>query len=78
MAFLIQEYGMKIPADISIVGFDNIQLSNYINPPLTTVDQQINKLGEKAVEILLKLIDNSKKIFNEVIPTKLIIRKSCK
>lgn len=74
----LQEYKISIPGDISVAGFDNIQLSNYITPSLTTVDQQTYLLGKKATSFLLELIDKPGKKYQEKISTKLIIRQSCK
>jgi LacI family transcriptional regulator len=48
----IKEKGLKIPDNISIIGFDNIEASSIIDPPLTTVMQPIYEIGKKATEIL--------------------------
>ncbi|MDN5305194.1 MAG: LacI family transcriptional regulator [Fusobacteriaceae bacterium] len=50
----------KIPAEFGIVGFDNINISNYYNPSLTTINQEIQHRGELALEYLIKLISNEK------------------
>lgn len=52
----ITEAGMKIPDDISIIGYDNIHASRFYSPPLTTVHQSKRRLGVKAIENLLLLI----------------------
>ncbi len=52
-----RENGLKIPQDLSIIGFDDIELSRYIKPSLTTVRQPLLKLGQSAANILLKLIN---------------------
>ncbi len=74
--------GLTIPDDIAVVGFDNIFVSQYLNPPLTTVSAQIEDEGKKAAELLIEKINNknnsdiqSKKI---KIATELIIRNSTK
>jgi LacI family transcriptional regulator len=52
-----EESGMRIPEDISVVGFDDIPLSALMKPPLTTIHQPFIEMGQKAVELLLTLID---------------------
>lgn len=54
----LQEKGIRVPEDISVVGYDNIELSPYFSPPLTTVHQPKRRLGKNAVEILLERIKN--------------------
>ena len=53
----IQEFyaaGIRVPDDISIIGYDNITFSNHIYPRLTTIAQPIREMGEKAVELVLQ------------------------
>ena len=50
------ELGLRVPADLSVVGFDNIPESALCAPPLTTIDQPIRKMGERSIELLLQLI----------------------
>jgi len=52
----IKKHGLRVPDDISVVGFDNIKVSAYIDPPLTTIDQPANDMGRKAVEVVLQQI----------------------
>jgi LacI family transcriptional regulator len=72
------EMGLAIPADLSVVGFDNIPATKYSEPPLTSVDQTIDGLGYIATMQLIDLI-NGEEINPEIykVPTKLIIRDSC-
>lgn len=53
----LYKLGVKVPDDISIVGFDDLEISNYLTPPLTTIHQQISLKGKKAVEMLLEHIE---------------------
>lgn len=53
----IREQGLRVPEDISLVGFDDIPMANYCDPPLTTISQPAEAFGEKAVEMLIMLID---------------------
>lgn len=48
-----KELGLRVPEDISIVGYDNLELIQMLDVPLTTVDQDIHQLGKKTVEVLL-------------------------
>lgn len=54
----IKRRGYHIPNDISIMGFDGIKLSKMIEPELTTVQQPIYEMGEKACKLIIKLIDS--------------------
>ena len=54
----IHEAGLNVPDDISVVGFDDIQAAVYNNPPLTTVRQPLQRMGEIAAETLLNRIEN--------------------
>lgn len=75
----ISEKGLRIPEDISIIGFDNVPLAKYSTPSLTTINVSIMDLGEKAVDSLLKIIDGENKEGKSYrIKTNLIERKSVK
>ena len=75
----IQEAGLQIPDDISVVGFDDIELSQYVTPSLTTIRQDSQTIGQQAADMLLKQINNKKKIpLGVMVPVTLIERKSTK
>ena len=75
----IRSYGYKIPDDISIVGFDDIQLSQILEPQLTTIKQPAYDMGLTAARMLIKLVEG-KKLKKKIINFKpqLIIRQSTK
>ncbi|MDK2886854.1 MAG: LacI family transcriptional regulator [Thermosipho sp. (in: thermotogales)] len=75
----IEEMGYKVPDDVSVTGFDDIPFSKHFKPPLTTVRQPMYKMGEKAAELLLKIIEENK-FLNKgmVLEPELIIRNSTK
>jgi LacI family transcriptional regulator len=77
---IAKENGLKIPEDISIIGFTDGLISEFSSPPLTTVAQHGFTMGEQAAELLLKRIEesvNDEKIFErKVISTNLKIRES--
>jgi DNA-binding LacI/PurR family transcriptional regulator len=53
-----QESGLRIPEDVSVVGFDDIRIAEHYNPKLTTVRQPLEKMGEVAARTLLKRIED--------------------
>lgn len=74
----LKKGGMKIPQDIALVGFDNVNLSEYVDPPLTTVDLPGYEIGKNAANILIDNIENNKNDNKKIIlETHLVIRKSC-
>jgi DNA-binding LacI/PurR family transcriptional regulator len=54
----IRERNLRIPEDISIIGFDDIPLSNYLEPPLTTIHQDLDEIGKHAARLLIEKIEN--------------------
>ena len=72
-----QEAGFRVPEDISIVGFDDIQNASYTNPRLTTVRQPLQKMGEIAARTLLDRIENRMQCVPEItIEPELVVRAS--
>jgi LacI family transcriptional regulator len=53
------EKGVKIPDDLSIIGYDDIHISKFMTPALTTIHQPKYRLGKAAVEALLRKLDGS-------------------
>ena len=73
----IEEFGLSVPADFSIVGFDDIEISQYLNPALTTIRQKKEEMGIEAADMVLELINKpKKKVEPEVVDTELIVRNS--
>lgn len=75
-----RESGIKIPDDIAVVGFDDIYMSRFLQPRLTTVHVPIQELGSKAIQYLFKMISgevDSKLPYREVLNTSLVIGGSC-
>ena len=73
----VKEKGLRIPEDISLIGFDDIQLASYTEPTLTTVRQPIYEMGTTAISLLVQLIEGKKEEPLKVeLPTQLIIRES--
>lgn len=74
----LRELGKRIPEDVAVIGFDDIALSKYIDPPLTTIGQPIYKLGESAIMVLLGMIEGGTVEESVVLKPKLIERMSCR
>ena len=73
-----QMAGVRIPEDVSVVGFDNVSDSCSFTPPLTTVDQFLPDMGTIAIEMVVKLIrgENLEKNVHKIL-TQLVVRDSC-
>lgn len=73
----LQEAGLRVPGDVSVVGFDDIQSAAYINPPLTTVRQPLQKMGEIAARTLLDQIEERAEYVRQIaIEPEFVIRES--
>lgn len=73
----LYDIGLKIPDDVSVIGYDNISFSQFIHPSLTTISQPSYQIGEKAVNILIDNVEGRKNKENRVIyQPELIIRDS--
>jgi len=71
------ERGVKVPDEISLMGFDDLEIAQYMTPGLTTVKQQISAKGEKAVELLIRNINEPELTKQELIlPVSLVERGS--
>lgn len=76
--FEIKKAGLRIPEDISVIGLDNMLYSEISDPPLTTIEQPAEKIGEHSMRRLLKLIAGDISGNNlEILPHRLIERQSC-
>lgn len=69
--------GYKIPDDVAVIGFDDIERSSYSPVPLTTVHQPTSDIGKKAIETLIARIEGNKAAARVILPPKLVIRESC-
>ena len=71
------ELGLRVPADLSVVGFDNIPESALCSPPLTTVSQPVRQMGQRSIELLLQLIRGEPADVNHItLATDLVVRQS--
>ncbi|PPA70623.1 LacI family DNA-binding transcriptional regulator [Jeotgalibacillus proteolyticus] len=74
----IKSKGLRVPEDISIIGYDNILLSRYVQPSLTTIAQDTNALGYEAAKMLIAMLDQQKPPGNTIVKHELIVRNSSK
>jgi len=73
----LQEEGLRIPQDISVVGFDDIPWAAFHTPSLTTVRQPLGRMGQIAAETVISMIENSQEYVNEIaIEPTLVVRES--
>jgi LacI family transcriptional regulator len=74
----LREAGVEVPGDVAVVGFDDIPIARYLAPPLTSVAVDIAAFGSRALQLLLKVLNNGKHAEQrETIPTRLVVRQSC-
>lgn len=71
----LKEANINVPKDVAVIGFDNISIASYINPPLTTIEQNTTIAGQMLVENLLKLI-RGEQVQSTLLPPRLISRGS--
>lgn len=77
----LQENGYKIPEDVSIIGFDNTELSGYTNPPLTTMNAPVYAMGIYGIEVINTMLHSkNNKLLSPMkiyMPCPIKIRNSC-
>jgi DNA-binding LacI/PurR family transcriptional regulator len=75
----IQERGLRIPEDISIAGFDDVEMAQYISPPLTTIGYPKEEIGRLAVKLLIENMHTNKTYHKKIVlPTYIVERSSIK
>ena len=65
----LREAGRRVPEDCSVIAIDGLEVSEYIDPPLATLCQPMEKMGRRSVEILLELLDGTGENRQETLPT---------
>ena len=73
----LKDVGIRVPEDIAIVGFDDIPLARHLTPPLTTVRAPIERAAREAINQLVRLIRTGEAERLVLLPTEVIIRRSC-
>ncbi len=70
-------HGCRVPGEVSVVGFDDIRLASYTNPPLTTISQPIYQIGVLATRLLLeRMRERDLPVRRHVLETRLVVRQS--
>ncbi len=74
----VRTRGLRVPQDVSIIGFDDIPQASLMHPALTTVNQPLEKMGRVATQMLLNMLKNPEKPADRIeLPTQLVVRDSC-
>lgn len=74
----LHEQGISVPDDISVMGFDNFEISKFVRPPLTSISQDFTEIAVRAINLLLDMINNETKPRDVFLDPELIVRESCK
>jgi DNA-binding LacI/PurR family transcriptional regulator len=72
-----RDANLQIPSQLAVIGVDDMPLSSYFDPPLTTMRQDMPLIGQKATRMLLEIIQNKTSVVREVkLPAQLVVRQS--
>lgn len=74
--FALFEAGIKIPADISVMGFDNLDWSKHAVPPLTTIDLPAEKMGREVASQIMESLEKAQPIVSTLLTANIVIRGS--
>ena len=73
-----REHKLRVPEDISFLGFDDIDIAAYFTPPLTTIKQNKNEIGKRTAEVMISLLKGEEGLSRDIrVPARLIQRSSC-
>jgi DNA-binding LacI/PurR family transcriptional regulator len=72
----LHEAGLRVPEDVSVVGFDDLPESGYFTPPLTTIRQDFHELGRRIMALVLRVLDGEVDASEPLVEALLIIRSS--
>jgi len=73
----LRQHNLRVPEDVSVAGFDDLGFASFLNPPLTTVRAPTELVGQIATERLFNLLDNGPTDGSVLLPTEIILRRSC-
>ncbi len=74
--FLLRQAGMRVPEDVAVIGFDDIDAARFFDPPLTTIRQPTQDIGVTMAQLVLRLAAGKEVEQVTLLPTELVIRKS--
>src|ERR1700724_870757 len=73
----LQDFGLQVPADISVIGFDDIKAAAFSNPRLTTIRQPLSNMGRIAAQCVLNRIHGSERFREQItVEPELVVRES--
>jgi phosphoserine phosphatase RsbU/P len=73
----LRERGFRVPQNVAVTGFDDMKRARFANPPLTTVHQPVERVGESAIETIFDIL-NGRQVADVIqLPTRCVIRESC-
>jgi len=72
----LHEAGLRVPEDVSVVGFDDLPESGYFTPPLTTVRQDFGELGQRIMDLVLRVLAGEPNASEPLVEPMLIVRSS--
>lgn len=73
----LHEHSLRVPDDVSVIGFDDLGFASFLNPPLTTVRAPTERVGQIATQRLFDILDHQPSDDVLVLPTEIIYRRSC-
>lgn len=73
----VRAAGLRVPEDVAVAGFDDIPIGRYLSPSLSSVRVDVNRLGARAVELLCHAIAGDAPPAQELLETRLVVRRSC-
>ena len=72
----VLEAGKRIPEDISVAGYDGIEMGEYYNPKLTTIKQPVEEIAKRTIRLLLDVIAGRREHQQIIFPAELVVRES--
>ena len=72
----LHEHGLRVPDDVSLIGFDDLPESGFFIPPLTTVRQVFEEVGRRALEMLVTQMAGQREVLHELVPPVFVPRES--
>lgn len=73
----LRRAGRRVPDDVAVAGFDDIPIGRYLSPSLSSVRVDVNRMGARAVELLCHAIAGDAPPAQELLETRLVVRRSC-